>query len=57
MNTNSIATLLKSELVSRFITISNDVNVDVFEQIAEDIDNIDNSETSFSANAVYSEHR
>ena len=44
MNTNSIATLLKSELVSRFITISNDVNVDVFEQIAEDIDNIDNSD-------------
>ena len=42
MNTNSIATLLKSELVSRFITISNDVNVDVFEQIAEDIGNIDN---------------
>lgn len=44
MNTNSIATLLKSELVSRFITISNDVNVDVFEQIAEDIGNIDNSD-------------
>lgn len=44
MNTNSIATLLKSELVSRFITISNDVNVDVFEQIAEDIGNMDNSD-------------
>ena len=44
MNTNSIATLLKSELVSRFITISNDVNVDVFEQIAEDMNNIDNSD-------------
>ena len=44
MNTNSIATLLKSELVSRFITISNDVNVDVFEQIVEDIGNIDNSD-------------
>lgn len=52
MNTNSIATLLKSELVSRFITISNDVNVDVFEQIAEDIGNIDNSD-AYSDNYFY----
>lgn len=52
MNTNSIATLLKSELVSRFITISNDVNVDVFEQIIEDIGNIDNSD-AYSDNYFY----
>lgn len=52
MNTNSIATLLKSELVSRFITISNDVNVDVFEQITEDINNIDNSD-AYSDNYFY----
>lgn len=52
MNTNSIATLLKSELVSRFITISNDVNVDVLEQIAEDIGNIDNSD-AYSDNYFY----
>ena len=52
MNTNSIATLLKSELVSRFITISNDVNIDVFEQIAEDVGNIDNSD-AYSDNYFY----
>ena len=52
MNTNSIATLLKSELVSRFITISNDVNVDVFEQIIEDIGNINNSD-AYSDNYFY----
>ena len=52
MNTNSIATLLKSELVSRFITISNDVNVDVLEQIAEDVGNIDNSD-AYSDNYFY----